>query len=765
MFSYLFTLKKFLEHCETISYKTESNKIKELNPEKNYTSCRDCAITPKSNDCNNKCESMPFLVAWLADRVVDANWRNAGKGVGGLSTGEIHAWCRSVCVYMYRIFDALKKAGVPDFDDIAIGLEYYLEREHKGRTDVMIAGFGENDEKRVIVVELKQYSGLETITTESDGGKKWQCSYGTKKVKYDNPSQQVRDYCKVMENSIASANNIDPITFFPCVYLHNMEYTSLKNLHDFFDEVNDGTKGFLDRVFGYNYEGVRLYVGDDIDLKDDPNDHEKGFAAYLKSVIPRGGKDSKGNCAKEIFSTQRERTKTLSVEDLIDALIWDGIGENPYEQYLRPDQRNLLEETCAHVNGAGAAGSADKIIDVVNGGPGSGKTLIAFLLANYCLRNDKTVAFLYRATSTHNVYTDIIVKKIIEAGKEQPEPVRGYIRDLKQPNIAFSDIKKCLAKIDADSSDSVLKKLIKVFMIINYWEDIYGICKNEDKTYDVLIFDEAQRYNGGDKELKELISHGDMAIFLGDALQVISNKENVNPLHIENILGSASAPLSYSYNITYFSVWSQFRCNQDEGYVTWLENKFDIDNSNSAAIFDPPACRPKMNISLENLDFKPEVIDLTDRDDLLHKIDKEDLTVLAGPWIETSNIRQPAKANIFEIVINGKKERFTTAHLGLTYRRLGITNNKQIIDIDDLYGLEQENILVIIGNEVQYDTGAGKIKIDLDKVPEAYRDRLSTKPAEQKRYIKNIYRILLTRGMKKCSIYCMDKDLSDYLKY
>ena len=30
--------------------------------------------------------------------------------------------------------------------------------------------------------------------------------------------------------------------------------------------------------------------------------------------------------------------------------------------------------------------------------------------------------------------------------------------------------------------------------------------------------------------------------------------------------------------------------------------------------------------------------------------------------------------------------------------------------------------------------------------------------------IKNTYRVLLTRGIKGCYIYCVDKDLNNYIK-
>ncbi len=35
---------------------------------------------------------------------------------------------------------------------------------------------------------------------------------------------------------------------------------------------------------------------------------------------------------------------------------------------------------------------------------------------------------------------------------------------------------------------------------------------------------------------------------------------------------------------------------------------------------------------------------------------------------------------------------------------------------------------------------------------------------EQKKLIKNTYRTLMTRGMKGCYIYCVDKETGEYFK-
>lgn len=59
----------------------------------------------------------------------------------------------------------------------------------------------------------------------------------------------------------------------------------------------------------------------------------------------------------------------------------------------------------------------------------------------------------------------------------------------------------------------------------------------------------------------------------------------------------------------------------------------------------------------------------------------------------------------------------------------------------DVHGIEFDNVIVLIGNDLTLDS--------LNK--------------ENMEITKNRYRMLLTRGMKGCKIFCYDERLADYL--
>ena len=87
-------------------------------------------------------------------------------------------------------------------------------------------------------------------------------------------------------------------------------------------------------------------------------------------------------------------------------------------------------------------------------------------------------------------------------------------------------------------------------------------------------------------------------------------------------------------------------------------------------------------------------------------------------------------------------------------------------------GLEFDYVGVIIGPDMRYDPETGEIVTDASKRAKTdkslfglkKRYSLEEQPVIADRIIKNTYRVLMTRGMKGCYVYCIDHNLSDYLR-
>ncbi len=115
------------------------------------------------------------------------------------------------------------------------------------------------------------------------------------------------------------------------------------------------------------------------------------------------------------------------------------------------------------------------------------------------------------------------------------------------------------------------------------------VLKNNEK-YDILIIDEMHTLR---KDDIRLLKYGKLVVALGDELQRIGN----NPT-FKNLLTDAKFE---NGNLTIRHLWSQFRCNKDEGYVSWVEQILGMNPTKHAFITGQKDTNDKIYIS--DLDF------------------------------------------------------------------------------------------------------------------------------------------------------------------
>jgi hypothetical protein len=76
-------------------------------------------------------------------------------------------------------------------------------------------------------------------------------------------------------------------------------------------------------------------------------------------------------------------------------------------------------------------------------------------------------------------------------------------------------------------------------------------------------------------------------------------------------------------------------------------------------------------------------------------------------------------------------------------------------------GFEFDYIGVIIGNDLSVNNTSGKLSANIT----ATKDPMLRRSAENfEKHVKNIYRTLLTRGMKGCYVYFTDKATEEYFR-
>lgn len=284
----------------------------------------------------------------------------------------------------------------------------------------------------------------------------------------------------------------------------------------------------------------------------------------------------------------------------------------------------------------------------------------------------------------------------------------------------------------------------------------------EPNSFDVLIVDEAHRLNKksglfsnlGENQIKEIINSSKFSIFFIDENQRVTLKDNGS---IDEIKKYARY---YNAGIHKMELKSQFRCDGSDGYLAWLDNvleirgtaNFDLDSKYDFKVFDDP------NELRKAIEKK-------------NRINNKSRLVAGYCWNWISEGKN--KSDVYDITI-------PEYNFGMSWN-LGNSStwaiDKESVNeigcIHTCQGLEFDYVGVIIGDDLRYEN---------DHIVTDYTKRAKTDQSikginkiakeegieEAKRItdsiIKNTYKTLMTRGMKGCYVYCIDKKLSNYLK-
>lgn len=127
-----------------------------------------------------------------------------------------------------------------------------------------------------------------------------------------------------------------------------------------------------------------------------------------------------------------------------------------------------------------------------------------------------------------------------------------------------------------------------------------------------------------------------------------------------------------------------------------------------------------------------------------------DLDVKIGDYQRPWNLREP---------IGGNPASNLWAYNEKGFGQIGCVYSAQ--------GFEFDYIGVIIGNNIVYDLNSQNWKSNknLHKGNTIPQNRLSVMADEKyQKIVKNIYRVLLSRGMKGCYVYFMDKETEIFVK-
>ncbi len=344
---------------------------------------------------------------------------------------------------------------------------------------------------------------------------------------------------------------------------------------------------------------------------------------------------------------------------------------------------------------------------IVNGKPGTGKTILATYLFKYLKEKDET--------------------KNLKIGLVVP----------------MASLRKTIGKVFSKT------KGLKSTMVIGPNDVV-------KEQYDLLIVDESHRlqrrkgimgYGSFDQVNKKLglDNNGNQLdwIMKSSKHQIFFYDEN------QSIKPADVRPENFrKLNTKKYELNSQMRVEAGEEYIKFIEDIFDLKT-------------PKQNI-FNNYDFK--IYDDVDKmvSDIKEKDKKHKLArVVAGyawPWHTKPGSRSTQK---HDIEINGLKLIWNSTAQDWVNSPNAIN---EVGCIHTVQGYDLNYVGVIIGPEFSYDIENKKLKVDKEKYFDTNGRNGITDPNELEKYVINIYKTLLTRGIKGTYLYVCDENLRKYLK-
>lgn len=336
-------------------------------------------------------------------------------------------------------------------------------------------------------------------------------------------------------------------------------------------------------------------------------------------------------------------------------------------------------------------------------------------------------------------------------------------------NVLAELLSKGLVVYHATGSAAFTKTLRKIVgvrasKLFKYFNSFTTAKENE---IDVLICDEAHRIRetsiswytkmenkSGLPQVEELIKAAKVSIFFIDDYQI------VRPTEIGSSDLIRKTAEKFNAEIFDFELKTQFRCSGSDGFLNWIDDVLGIrDTANKFltkeekmefVIFDSP--QKLYEAIIKRNEEKPNSARL--------------VAGFCWPWSDPNpdgTLKDDVVIGDFRMTWEGKDGKILAK--GIPPAPLWAHDPAGVNQVGSIYtiqGFEFDYVGVIIGKDLVYDP----VKKDWIGKKEGSADAQVKRAQEQDftKYVKNVYRVLLTRGMKGCCVYFMDKDTENFIR-
>lgn len=578
---------------------------------------------------------------------------------------EKRSWINSLS----QMYQVLNDSDIPK--DCGIAIEYNIPNTAK-RVDFIISGYDQKHQPNVVIVELKQWESLKKVDSQDALVETY--IGGAERIVV-HPSYQAWSYKALIEDYNTTVQNTN-IDLNPCAYLHNYERNAPDPVDDaiyetYLDEAPVFTKHQRKQLRNFIKKFIK--IGDNQELI---YEIDHGKIRPSKSLQNEIAKMIRGNQTFVMIDDQK-----VAYEQILT------LSHSSKEDHLK---RTII----------------------VEGGPGTGKTVIAINLLAALTQKNQFVQYVSKNSAPRNVYAKML-------------------------------------------TGTMTKTSVK-----NMFKGSGSYVNVPENTVDTILADEAHRlnersgifHNQGENQIKEIIHASRCSVFFIDESQRVTLSD----------IGSIAEIEKWSHQensqVYYLKLISQFRCNGSNGYLSWLDHMLEI--------------RDTANYDLNDIDYDFEVMDtpqeVYDKIKEKNKINNKSRVVAGYCWEWPKQKRDDTHYHDIQIGNFGISWNLNNS----TTYAVDPESVHEAGCIHTVQGLEFDYVGVIIGRDMQYKDGhiitdfnqRAHSDQSLKGIKKLYKDDPEEAIRRADEIIKNTYRTLMTRGMKGCYIYCVDNALERYFK-
>ena len=541
------------------------------------------------------------------------------------------------------------------------------------RIDFIIFGKNEIGKDTIIVIELKQWEKVKdcdidnNVITFIGGSERIQA----------HPSFQVKGYAFYLKDFVKVLHN-GSIVLEACVYCHN--YSRKKEnvlFYPKFKEIENQFPVFAKEDFEHlgKYLKTKLSGGKGLEI----------FNRFSTSEI----------CpSKKLIEVTKRMIEGQTAFSLID------------EQLAANNTIIDRAKKCSKLK--------KKSVVIIQGGPGTGKSVIALNALSELLSKGYTV---YHATGS----------------------------------AAFT---QTMRKV-------VGPRAANLFKYFN------SFTRHKENEINVLICDEAHRirktsnsrftkteFKSNTPQVEELIKAAKVSIFFIDNNQVVRPDE----IGSTNLIRQTAE--KFGAEIYEFELKTQFRCSGSDGYLNWIDNMLDIRETANRILTK----NEKMEFKIFN---SPQ--ELFEEIKKKNKESPNSARLVAGfcwPWSDPNpdgTLKEDVVIGDFRITWEAKNDAKKLSP-GIPKAALWAYDPNGVGQAGSIYtiqGFEFEYVGVIFAKDLIWDPNQ-KIWVG---IPENSSDSMVKRDKKNfTNFVKNVYRVLMTRGMKGCYVYFMDEETRKFFE-